>query len=287
MSFTIIAIVSAVIVFIATGLFGGNWGKFKLNRLQFLTIIPVACVLTSFIAIIPANTVGIQYSPFGGVITQTLSEGIQIKGLFDRVYQISTEVQNVQLNAITAQTKDSQYVDISVQIRYQVDKSTAFDVFSNYRTLDNVNQSFISNIVQRSIEDITTQYNVFQILGESKSEVYNLIELELAPKFDDAGLYFIGINFTDVEAGTAIEDAIREHGIATQSVETAKKNQEAAIIDAETDVEVARKIAEANGIISDSLTDEILRQQYIEAISNWRPSIIGANESQVIYNIDE
>lgn len=60
----------------------------------FLALIPVIVwASTLFVAIVPANTVGVKYSRLNGTSNKTLDEGIHLITPMDKVYEIDTTVQ--------------------------------------------------------------------------------------------------------------------------------------------------------------------------------------------------
>lgn len=258
-------------------------GEFKFERKKIIALLPLLLILINFIAIVPANNVGILYSPFSGVKENTIPEGWSSKGIFDKVYRISTEVQTSNLEGITGQTKDGQWVDIMIDVKYKVDENTAFQVFKQYRTLDKVSTSLIPPTVQRSIEEVSTQYNVIDILGDKRNELYKGIELELKDRLSASGITFISINFTDTDAGEAIENAIQQEAIAKKAVETAEQerqkseieaqkrvveaeaNKQKAVIEAETKIIEAQAESDANNLMSQSITPELLKKMEMEA----------------------
>jgi len=282
------SVAAAVVLFIALGLTRTGTGyRFKIQVRQLLCLLPLALIAINFVTVVPANSVGVQYSPFTGVKEETLAEGIQTKGLFDTVYMISTEVQSKELENITGQTKDAQYVDIRVDVKYRVDSSRAYEVFRQYKTLENVSNALIAPTVQRSIETISTQYNIIEILGEKRNELYEGVEQDLANRLAESGISFVSINFIDTDAGEAIETAIQNEAIAKKAVETAEQerqrveieaqqrvieaqaNQEKAQIEAQTQLIQAEAEAEANRIVAESITPELLDMMEMEARMQW------------------
>ncbi len=257
--------------------------KFKLGGRQVLCVLGFAVILLGCYTVVPANNVGIIYSPFTGVSEQTLPEGIQLKSPLDTVYLLSTEVQTQNLVNITGQTKDAQFITMAIDIKYRVDTENAFQIFKQFRTLSNMNSSLIAPTVQRSIETITTQYNVIDVLGEYRNEVYTKIEQDLEARLDENGVSFYSITFTDTDAGDEIENAIRAEAVAKKAVETAEQerlrveieaqqrvieaqaDQDKAAIDAETEVIKARAEAEANALIAASITPELIDLKEAEA----------------------
>ncbi|MDD4502622.1 MAG: hypothetical protein PHN87_06030, partial [Clostridia bacterium] len=64
-----------------------NGKKIRANCIVAILPLIIAFFIAS-IAVIPANSVGVQYSPFSGVKEETLPEGWHFKGVFDTVYVI-------------------------------------------------------------------------------------------------------------------------------------------------------------------------------------------------------
>ena len=231
---------------------------------------------------VPANNVGVVYSSFSGTKEQTLSEGFHTKGVFDKVYDISTEVQTIKLKNITTQTKDAQYVNSDLDVKYRVNVSNAYLVFKQYRELDIMSETLIGPTTQRVLELITTKYNVIDILGESRSAVYSELESSMAEEFAKYGVEFYSVSILDMDAGEAIEIAIEDEAVAKKAVETAEQNllkteteakqksikakaeQEAAKIEAETKLIEAEAEKKANEMLTQSLTDQVLKKEWID-----------------------
>jgi len=256
---------------------------FNLNKKQIFSVLPLLLILFNLFTVIPVNNVGILYSPINGIKEETMGEGFKSKGILDKIYKISTEVQSVQLKNITGQTKDSQWVNLTIDIKYKVNESTAFNVFKQYRNLNNVNTNFIPPTVQRSVESVTTNFNVMDILGEKRNEVYKGIEIELKEKFLQSGIEFVSINLIDSDAGEGIEKAIQDQAIAKQAVETAeqqrkkseiesqqiiitaKAEKEAALIKAEIRKIEAEAEAEVNRKMAESITPLVIQRMEMQA----------------------
>lgn len=295
MLFVIIGVVLTVVAFIVLGFvkvkvekegYGGTYydeeTKWKMNKDQFLALLCLLVCLLGCIAKIPANSVGVVYSPFGGTKDQTLSEGFKIKNPLDKIYKISTEVQSLTVENVTTQTKDAQFVTSALDIKYRVNESNAFLVFKQYRTLENMTNTLIAPTTQRILELITTDYNVIDILGDKRSDVYSKLQGDLTEELAKYGVEFYSISILDMDAGAGIEKAIEQEAIAKKAVETAEQNllkaeteakqaavkakaeQEAAKIEAETKLIQAEAEKKANEMLTQSLTDEILQQEWIE-----------------------
>ena len=172
-------IVIAVILIIA-GCFDQYGESRKSKKAALLGIIPLAVFLLSMcIVYVPSNNVGIRWSAVGGTSDKTLNEGIAIKSPIDKVFLIPTTVEERTIKKVNVQTKDAQFVTSEVNVKFRVNQKDAFKVYKRYTTLDNLKQNIISNYAQKSIETVVTQYNVIDVLGAKKNEVYKMASKDL------------------------------------------------------------------------------------------------------------
>lgn len=272
----------------------------KINKRQFFALAGLLICLFGFVTKIPDNSVGIVYSPFSGTKTEALSEGFHARSPFDKVYKISTLTQSMEVENLTTQTKDAQYLTSHLDIKYKVDTTNAYTVFKQYRTLDNMSKNMIVPTTQKALELVTTQYNIIDILGEKRSEVYAKLDLALAEEFAKYGVEFVSISIADMDAGEALEKAISDEAVAKKAVETAEQNlkkaeidakqqsvqaqaeQDAAKIKAETMKIEAQAQKEANELLNFSLSNLILKQQWIEKWDGKLPTYYGGDSTMMI-----
>lgn len=303
MALLIVSIILTIILFIGLGFrYTPGEGRFddgkiswKLGKRNFLSFLALIILAFGFFTKIPANSVSIVYSPFDGTREQTLSEGFHGKNIFDQVYKMSTEVQTMTVENLTTQTMDAQYLNSVLDIKYRVSASNAYLVFKQFRTMDNMSQNLIIPTTQRVMEMVTTKYNVIDILGESRTAVYQELEIMLTEEFAKYGVEFYAISITDMDAGEALEQAITDEAVAKKAVETAEQNllktqteakqqsvqaqakQDAARIEAETKLIEAEK--QANELLNQSLSDEILRMEWINKWNGQMPTYYSGDDS--------
>lgn len=312
----IISIIVGIVLFVFTGLTEttvegkDRWGNvtckekkvFKLNKKQLLTLFALVFMIPSFITKVPANSVGIKYSPFSGTSETTLAEGFRLKSPFDKVYKISTETQTKTIENLTSQTQDAQFVTTSLDVQYKVNEANAFLVFKQYRTLDRMSEMLITQTTQRALELVTTKYDVIECLGGKRSDIYEEVKISLTEEFAAYGVEFVSVTINDMDAGEKIENAITDEAVAKKAVETAeqellkaeteaKKNsvtaqaeQDAAKIKAETKIIEAQAGKEANELLNQSLSDEVLMKLWIERWNGIVPTYYGGNGADLIFN---
>lgn len=311
MGWLVFSIIVALVLFIGLGLHEVEVSdgyrtreeiKWKFCLRQTISLLAFVILIPGFITKVPANSVGIKYSPFSGTSEITLTEGFHGKNLFDKVYKISTEVQTMTVSNLTTQTRDAQYVTSVLDIKYRVNSANAYLVFTQFRTLDKMSESLIAPTTQRVLELITTNYNVMEVLGDKRSEIYKELEVKLTEEFAKYGVEFYAISITDMDAGDAIEQAITAEAVAKKAVETAEQEllkaemdakqksvaaqaeQDAAKIEAETKIIQAEAEKKANELLQKSLTEDILIQQWIEKWNGKVPEYYGGSGADLIFN---
>ena len=315
MGLIVLSIILVIVLFVVLGLKvetidnDGYRSREKVTwhpcKRQVFSLLALAVLAFGCFTKIPANSVGIVYSPFSGTSETTLDEGFSTKNILDKVYKISTEVQTKSIENMTTQTKDSQYVTTILDIKYRVNSTNAYLVFKQFRTLDKMSEQLIVPTTQRVMEKVTTQYNVIEILGEKRGELYTALEQELTAEFAKYGVEFYSISITDMDAGDEIEAAITQQAVAKQAVETAEQEllkaqteakqksvqaqaeQDAARINAETQIIEAEAAKKANELLQQSLTQELLMQQWIEKWNGKVPEYYGGEGTDLIFNTGE
>ena len=254
----------------------------KPNKKLALAIIPLALwVGTMCITFIPANTVGIKYSAISGVSEDTLNEGLAFKSPIDKIYTIDTTVQEKAMANLSVQTKDAQYVTMEINVKYSVNNSNAFKIFKSYKTLDNLQNNLIANATQRAVEEVTTKYNVIELLGEQRSTIYIEIENALKERLSNEGVDLNFITIVDTSASASIEKAIEDEAVAQKNVETALQKQEQAKIEAQTKLIQAEGEAKANAVKTEALTDEVLMEMWINKWNGQLPKVSDADGTMI------
>lgn len=226
---------------------------------------------------IPVNTVGVRVSAFGGIQRKTLRTGYHfIVPFVDRVYVLPTSVQTKTMEGITTQTRDGQWLNTNIDVKYKVNKEEAMTVFGNYQSMEAVSETVVTPAVQRAIESVTGKYDIFEILGSKRTEVYEEIDKALNKRFSQDNLEFVSFTITDQDAGDEIEQAIKDESVKQKQVDSARQDQERTKIEAETkkiqaqaDADAAiiqaQGQAEANAKLNNSISDQLIRMKEAEA----------------------
>lgn len=261
----ILSIILTLLLFLGLS-FDSTKETFKVTKKSFLSLFCMVIILFGCFTNISANRVGIVYNPFkGGIQSYTLGQGYKLKSPLTKVYKINTEVNELTFNDISVQTNDSQFVKAVIKAQVKIDSTQAFEYFSKYKdkSLEDIS-SILSATMQKQMETVTTQYNIMDVLGAKRDEIVNksleLIQEELSKD----GISVLRITLVDTDAGADIEKAIANEAVAKKEAETAEYKKQKAQLEGEAKVIEAQKEKEANELISKTLTDELLMEQFIE-----------------------
>ena len=274
----ILSVILTLIVFITLSV-DVMEDKFKVTKKSFLSLFCLLLIGFGCFTNIGANRVGIVYNPFrGGIQSYTLGQGYKTKSPLTKIYKINTEVQELTFKNISVQTNDSQFVNAIIKAQVKIDSNKAFEYFSKYKdkNLEDIS-SLLSSTMQKQLETITTQYNIMDVLGAKRDEIVNksldLIQKELLKD----GISVLRITLVDTDAGEQIEKAIANEAVAKKEAETAEYKKQKAQLEGEAKVIEAQKEKEANELISKTLTDELLMEQFIEKWDGKLPTVTGGD----------
>lgn len=249
------------------------------NKKGLLSIIPLGLlVFVQSICVIPSNTVGVKYSALHGTSKDTLKEGVHFVTPFvDKIYKIDTTVQERTDDNVSVQTKDAQWAKMQVNVKYEVSKSNAFKVYKQYKTMDALKDNIIGNYAQNAMNEVCSNYNIIDLLGDKRNEIINQATDILKQDLEKEGVTLKMLTIKDLDAGKKIEKAISDEAVAKKQVETAKQKQEKARTEAETKLIEAEGEANANAVKTKALTPEVLQEQWINKWDGKLPKVSDGN----------
>lgn len=257
------------------------------NKKGLLSIIPLGLlVFVQSICVIPSNTVGVKYSALHGTSKDTLKEGVHFVTPFvDKIYKIDTTVQERTDDGVSVQTKDAQWAKMQLNVKYEVSKSNAFKVYKQYKTMDALKDNIIGNYAQNAMNEVCSNYNIIDLLGEKRNEIINKASEILKQNLEKEGVTLKMLTIKDLDAGKKIEKAISDEAVAKKQVETAKQKQEKARTEAATKLIEAEGEANANAVKTKALTPEVLQEQWINKWDGKLPKVTDGNTMIGIDNL--
>lgn len=300
------------VIFLIAGLAFGSYavkeykGKVIGNVARIVgCLLCAVSIIGSCISYVPTGYTGIV-TTFGKVHAETLDAGINFHAPWDNVIKMDNREQRITFQ-LEAFSKDIQQVDVQGSINYNIDKTTAMNLYRDvgveYATI------LISPRIQEDVKIIIAKYTAENLIENRQSmadAIYALLKDELAPK----GINIISLAVENIDFTDAFESAVEAKQVATQEKQRAKTLQEQQTMEAEQKAEreriaaqaaadVARieadaeayalKVhaeaeAEANTKINASLTDELINYNQILRWDGKLPTFVGGDGTMPILN---
>ena len=250
-----------------------NNAKIKnVRNIIIVLIVLVIFVLGSF-TIIKSGEVGIRVR-LGKVVDTSMHDGVNFKiPLIEKIVKMNIQVQKVEVDTSSA-SKDLQDVNMKLAVNYRISAKEATNLYKNvgvkYETV------VLEPAIQESIKAVTSKYTAEELIT-NRSEVSQGCIKELENKIKKYGLSIDNLNITNFSFSTEFNKAIEEKQIAEQKVLTAKQELEKEKIEAEKKIVKAEAEKKANSAKQQSLTDNIIKEKFIEKWNGELPKVSGTS----------
>lgn len=246
--------------------------------IAFILILIIVSLFMSF-RTIKSGQVGIRVR-FGKVVETKMNEGVNFKIPFiEKIVKMNIQVQKTELETESS-SKDLQLVNMKLAVNYRVDGTKATSLYKNVGT--KYEDVVLQPAIQESIKAVTSKYTAEELITR-RNEVSNECMKELDKKVKKYGLLIDNFNITNFNFSAEFNKAIEEKQVAEQKVLTAKQELEKEKIDAEKKVVSARAEKEANELKQQTLTDNIIKEKFI---NKWNGELPKATNGGSILNID-
>lgn len=230
---------------------------------MILAIIPL-CYTT-----INTGEIGIV-TRFGKIVETTNNEGIVLKSPIDKVIKLDIKIQKYSSEGLSTSTKDMQIInDIRTFINYQIDGTKAIELYRQVGS--NYVNTVLDPAIQETIKSVISKYTSQELITD-RTNVSNDIQTTLSEKVSTYGINITSVTIDNFEFSESYDKAIEAKAVAEQEAETAKKQLEKAKIEAEKKIVEAQGEADANKLLEQSLSKEIIMQKFIDKWNGQLPS---------------
>ena len=236
-----IGLICAVIVLIG-GFVSARFAIKPFNKFMPIIgcVLALVIIIVSCVSYVPTGYTGIV-TTFGKVEENTLDAGIAFHLPWQNVVKMDNREQRVPFQ-LEAFSKDIQQVDVQGSINYNIDKTTAMNLYRDvgveYPTI------LINPRVLEDVKIIIAKYtaeNLIENRQNAADSIYELLKEELAPK----GINVISLAVENIDFTDAFESAVEAKQVATQEKQKAKTQQEQQTMEEEQKAERARIAAQA------------------------------------------
>jgi len=245
-----------------------NRGKAKLLGYGLMLGGVVAAGMNSVI-VIGVGEVGVKH--FLGQVDRTpLEQGVHVINPLANVERMSIREQSFPESSgvenIEAQTSEQMNVAMEVSILFRIDPARAPDLFDRIGSELQIKRSIVLNALRNGVRDAVATKSINEIFSPNRVEVATDMKVAIQAKAGDR-IEVLEVFLRDVQAPTAVRQAIDEKLQREQNVAAERFQTEIIQERAQQQIEEAKGIAEAQKIISEGLTPEYLMFFYIEQLA--------------------
>jgi regulator of protease activity HflC (stomatin/prohibitin superfamily) len=244
----------------------------------FLAVIILSCS----IVVVPAGNVGVR-DTFGVVDNEVFPPGLHLKNPFTNVVMFSGKTQKYydpgtgganDVATITAISNDALTITMGIAMNYHIDPGQAPEL---YKTVgENYPDIIIKPPVHSVPRDVISKYDVKTLYSASRS-ADNPDRAKIEQELNDGiasgvlntdgssrGIVIERVFLRSIDLPKSLKDSIEAKLQQEQAIQTKAFEVQVAEQEANRKIVEARGIAEANHIISGSLTDQYLRWYWVE-----------------------
>lgn len=168
---------------------------------------------------------------------------------------------------VTVNDKNGAQADIDIQVNYSLDPKYATDLYKGYGKQTTFVKSVAAVDVRSVPREVSGRFDTIQLLTD-RSKYTAAIQKALTAKWKGMGLRVEQVSVQEVRYPKSITSKYAEAQAAEIDKQKALNEQEVEKTKAETKRIKAQGEADANKVLNDSLTDNVLRQHYIDALQN-------------------
>jgi len=250
----------------------------KISLFSVLGVLLLIILFGSF-RTIKSGEVGIKVR-FGKVINTNLKEGVNLKiPIIEKIVKMNIRVQKTEIETESS-SKDLQLVNMKLAVNYKIDGKKATKLYKNVGT--KYEDVILQPAIQESIKAVTSKYTAEELITK-RNEVSIESMKELDNKIKKYGLTIDNFNITNFNFSEDFNKAIEEKQVAEQKVLTAKQELEKEKIEAEKKLVKAKAEKEANELKQKSLTENIIKEKFIEKWNGELPKVTSGNN---MFSID-
>jgi regulator of protease activity HflC (stomatin/prohibitin superfamily) len=161
-------------------------------------------------------------------------------------------------------------VGLSGLINYRIDATRADQILQTIGGPDVYAQTVFIRPSNTALKEITPRYNSAEVIGK-RDEIGQLTLANLQERMADFGIIVERVSVENVSLNQAFLDSVEQKQIAQQALERADFERQTAVKQAEgvrdARITVAEGEAQANDLINESLTPELLQWATIQKLA--------------------
>lgn len=243
--------------------------------IAFMVLLLLALVSTGF-RIIPAGHVGVV-TWLGEVEDRTLQPGAQfVVPIFENIIEVETRVRAIPFENLAAASEEYQDVLVTGVLNIHINNSGVNDLYQ--RVGLDYQEKIVVPFFAQILKEIMPEYPIDEILLK-REEIRQRVVERLNAKVNEYSIIIDDVALAQIAFSEAYTNAIEEKQVQEQRVLTERQILEQRRIQAEQEivraegeaqarVERAQGEAEANRLLTESLSEELIRYTGITQLSD-------------------
>ncbi|WP_263729997.1 SPFH domain-containing protein [Cellulomonas sp. SG140] len=167
---------------------------------------------------------------------------------------------------VTSSVSGGAQVNFDLSVTYSIDGAKVEQLYREFRSQERFTKQVIEPQILAVVRDVPTSYKPVEFRGEKRGEATTRMLDALNKSLNSYGVTVSLVNLQNISFTDEVETSIKSVEVAQQKAAEADANLRAAQIDAQQKVVVAQAEADANRLLSESLTPQVLEQRRIEAM---------------------
>jgi len=220
----------------------------------------------------------------GKVQDGILDEGTHLViPFFTDVKKLNVRIQKTDIET-SAGTKDLQSVNTNLALNWYIEPTQVNKVYQQIGNEQDVVTRIITPALNEVLKAATPRKTAEEILIK-RAELKEEIDRDIKKRLAVYGIQVTEVALVNVAFSPEFAKAIEAKQIAEQQVQQAKYEAMKARQDAEAEVNQAKGKAEAQRLLRQTLTPELLQKQAIEKWNGQFPTVMGGSSTLPLINI--
>lgn len=247
-------------------------------------VLVAGCVGLNAFSIVSVGERGVVMQ-FGKVQDTVLDEGLHFKLPFvTEIKPLNIRVQKTDIES-TAGTKDLQILNVSMALNWHIDPNQVNKVYQRVGDESQIVKQIIEPAITEVFKAATPKRTAEEILKQ-RSELKAEIDAELKNRLSNYYIIVDDASLTNISFSAEFSKSIEAKQIAEQQAKQAEYDALRAKQEAEAEINKARGQAEAQRLLRQTLTPELLQKQAIDKWNGQFPTVMGSSGALPLINID-
>jgi len=230
------------------------------KTIQLLIILSIAIFLGSC-AIVKPGQIGVKQK-LGKLSENTLDQGPHLfNPLTTRLVITSIQTENIELS-LNLPSKEGLNVNAGISILYRVQKEKVPQIINNLGT---GYETIIRSVFRSASADICAQFLAKDMHSGMRADIEREIALKMSETLNERGIYIEAVLLKTIQLPAGLYSSIENRLEAEQEAMRMKFIIEQERLEAERKIIEAKGTRDAQLILSEGLTNEIIRLKSIDA----------------------